>query len=154
MKNNENAKERKTFKEVVVENKGKIIAGVSIVTATAVGVVLYKNAIDIKNLSTIVDSQVKLNEVQGEFNNKSVECAKRITDELVKVRDIAKEGALEEAIAAVKRKIQYRVGKISDLSARPLDNDALISKELLEKELIILKDKLTMFENEWNNMLH
>ena len=154
MKNNENAKERKSFKEVVVENKGKIIAGVSIVTATAVGVVLYKNAIDIKNLSTIVDSQVKLNEVQGEFNNKSVECAKRITDELVKVRDIAKEGALEEAIAAVKRKIQYRVGKISDLSARPLDNDALISKELLEKELIILKDKLTMFENEWNNMLH
>ena len=154
MKNNENAKERKSFKEVVVENKGKIISGVSIVTATAVGVVLYKNAIDIKNLSTIVDSQVKLNEVQGEFNNKSVECAKRITDELVKVRDIAKEGALEEAIAAVKRKIQYRVGKISDLSARPLDNDALISKELLEKELIILKDKLTMFENEWNNMLH
>ena len=154
MKNNENAKERKSFKEVVVENKGKIIAGVSIVTATAVGVVLYKNAIDIKNLSTIVDSQVKLNEAQGEFNNKSVECAKRITDELVKVRDIAKEGALEEAIAAVKRKIQYRVGKISDLSARPLDNDALISKELLEKELIILKDKLTMFENEWNNMLH
>lgn len=154
MKNNENAKERKSFKEVVVENKGKIIAGVSIVTAGAVGVVLYKNAIDIKNLSTIVDSQVKLNEVQGEFNNKSVECAKRITDELVKVRDIAKEGALEEAIAAVKRKIQYRVGKISDLSARPLDNDALISKELLEKELIILKDKLTMFENEWNNMLH
>ena len=154
MKNNENAKERKSFKEVIVENKGKIISGVSIVTATAVGVVLYKNAIDIKNLSTIVDSQVKLNEVQGEFNNKSVECAKRITDELVKVRDIAKEGALEEAIAAVKRKIQYRVGKISDLSARPLDNDALISKELLEKELIILKDKLTMFENEWNNMLH
>ena len=154
MGNNENAKERKSFKEIVVENKGKIIAGVSIVTATTVGVVLYKNAIDIKNLSTIVDSQVKLNEVQGEFNNKSVEYAKRITDELVKVRDIAKEGALEEAIAAVKRKIQYRVGKISDLSARPLDNDALISKELLEKELIILKDKLTMFENEWNNMLH
>jgi hypothetical protein len=154
MKNNENVKERKSFKEVVVENKGKIIAGVSIVTAATVGVVLYKNAIDIKNLSIIVDSQVKLNEVQGEFNNKSVECAKRITDELVKVRDIAKEGALEEAIAAVKRKIQYRVGKISDLSARPLDNDALISKELLEKELIILKDKLTMFENEWNNMLH
>ena len=154
MRNNENAKERKSFKEVVVENKGKIIAGVSIVTAATVGVVLYKNAIDIKNLSTIVDSQVKLNEVQGEFNNKSVECAKRLTDELVKVRDIAKEGALEEAIAAVKRKIQYRVGKISDLSARPLDNDALISKELLEKELIILKDKLTMFENEWNNMLH
>ena len=154
MKNNENVKEKKSFKEVVIENKGKIIAGVSIVTATTVGVVLYKNAIDIKNLGTVVESQVKLNEAQGEFNNKSLECAKRITDELVKVRDIAKEGALEEAIAAVKRKIQYRVGKISDLSARPLDNDALISKELYEKELEILKDKLTMFQEEWEKMLH
>lgn len=154
MKNNENAKERKSFKEVVVENKGKIIAGVSIVTAATVGVVLCKNTIEIKNLNAVLDGQIKLNEAQGDLNHKSIECAKRLTDELVKVRDIAKEGALEEAIAAVKRKIQYRVGKISDLSARPLDNDALISKELLEKELIILKDKLTMFENEWNNMLH
>ena len=154
MRNNENAKERKSFKEVVVENKGKIIAGVSIVTAATVGVVLYKNAIDIKNLNAVLDSQIKLNEAQGDLNKKSIECAKHLTDELVKVRDIAKEGALEEAIAAVKRKIQYRVGKISDLSARPLDNDALISKELLEKELIILKDKLTMFQEEWEKMLH
>ena len=154
MRNNENAKERKSFKEVVVENKGKIIAGVSIVAAGAVGVVLYKNMIEIKNLNVVLNSQIKLNEAQGDLNHKSIECAQRLTDELVKVRDIAKEGALEEAIAAVKRKIQYRVGKISDLSARPLDNDALISKELLEKELIILKDKLTMFEDEWNNMLH
>ena len=154
MKNNENAKERKSFKEVIVENKGKIIAGVSIITATAVGVVVYKNVIDIKNLKGVVESQVKLNEAQGEFNHKSLECAQRFTDELVKVRDIAKEGALEEAIAAVKRKIQYRVGKISDLSNRPLDNDAMISKELLEKELEILKNKLTMFEEEWDKMLH
>ena len=153
MKNNENVKEKKSFKEVVVENKGKIIAGVSIVTATAVGVVLYKNAIDIKNLSTIVDSQVKLNKVQGEFNNKSVECAKRITDELVKVRDIAKEGALEEAITTVKRKIQYRVTKIENC-VKTNTPESLLSKELLEKELEILKGKLTMFQEEWENMLH
>ena len=70
MKNNENVKEKKSFKEVVVENKGKIIAGVSIVTATAVGVVLCKNAIEIKNLNTLVDSQIKLNEAQGELNHK------------------------------------------------------------------------------------
>ena len=154
MKNNENAKERKSLKEVIVENKGKIIAGVSIVTATAVSVVVYKNVIDIKNLKGVVESQVKLNEAQGEFNHKSLECAQYITDELVKVRDIAKEGALEEAIAAVKRKIQYRVGKISDLSNRPLDNDAMISKELYEKELELLKDKLVMFQEEGEKMWH
>ena len=153
MKNNENVKERKSLKEVIVENKGKIIAGVSIVTATAVGVVVYKNVIDIKNLKGVVESQVKLNEAQGEFNHKSLECAQYITDELVKVRDIAKEGALEEAINAIKRKIQYRVTKI-DGCIKTNTPESLLSKEMYEKELEILKDKLVMFEEEWEKMLH
>ena len=153
MKNNENVKERKSLKEVIVENKGKIIAGVSIATATAVGVVVYKNVIDIKNLKGVVESQVKLNEAQGEFNHKSLECAQYITDELVKVRDIAKEGALEEAINAVKRKIQYRVTKI-DGCIKTNTPESLLSKEMYEKELEILKDKLVMFEEEWEKMLH
>ena len=153
MKNNENVKERKSLKEVIVENKGKIIAGVSIVTATAVGVVVYKNVIDIKNLKGVVESQVKLNDAQGDFNKKSLECAQYITDELVKVRDIAKEGALEEAINAVKRKIQYRVTKI-DGCIKTNTPESLLSKEMYEKELEILKDKLVMFEEEWEKMLH
>ena len=153
MKNNENAKERKSLKEVIVENKGKIIAGVSIVTATAVGIVAYKNVIDIKNLKGVVESQVKLNEAQGDFNKKSLECAQYITDELVKVRDIAKEGALEEAINAVKRKIQYRVTKI-DGCIKTNTPESLLSKEMYEKELEILRDKLTMFQEEWDKMLH
>ena len=153
MKNNENVKERKSLKEVIVENKGKIIAGVSIVTATAVGVVVYKNVIDIKNLRGVVESQVKLNEAQGDFNKKSLECAQYITDELVKVRDIAKEGALEEAINAVKRKIQYRVTKI-DGCIKTNTPESLLSKEMYEKELEILTNKLTMFQEEWDKMLH
>ena len=153
MKNNENVKERKSLKEVVVENKGKIIAGVSIVTAAAVSVVVYKNVVDIKNLRGVVESQVKLNEAQGDFNKKSLECAQYITDELVKVRDIAKEGALEEAINAVKRKIQYRVTKI-DGCIKTNTPESLLSKEMYEKELEILKNKLTMFQEEWEKMLH
>ena len=153
MKNNENVKERKSLKEVIVENKGKIIAGVSIVTATAVGVVVYKNVIDIKNLKGIVESQVKLNDAQGDFNKKSLECAQYITDELVKVRDIAKEGALEEAINAVKRKIQYRVTKI-DGCIKTNTPESLLSKEMYEKELEILTNKLNMFQEEWDKMLH
>ena len=153
MKNNENVKERKSLKEVIVENKGKIIAGVSIVTATAVGVVVYKNVNEIKNLKAIVDAQIKLSEHQGELNNVSLECTKALTDELVKVRDIAKEGALEEAINAVKRKIQYRVTKI-DGCIKTNTPESLLSKEMYEKELEILKDKLVMFEEEWEKMLH
>ena len=153
MKNNENVKERKSLKEVIVENKGKIIADVSIVTATAVGVVVYKNVNEIKNLKELVDAQMKLNEHQGELNHVSLECTKALTDELVKVRDIAKEGALEEAINAVKRKIQYRVTKI-DGCIKTNTPESLLSKEMYEKELEILKDKLVMFEEEWEKMLH
>ena len=153
MKNNENVKERKSFKEVVVENKGKIIAGVSIVTAATVSAVLYKNAIDIKNLNAVLDSQIDLNKAQGDLNNKSLEYTKRLADELVKVRDIAKEGALEEAIAAVKRKIQYRVTKIENC-VKTNTPESLLSKDLLEKELEVLKDKLTIFQEEWEKMLH
>ena len=153
MKNNENVKERKSLKEVIVENKGKIIAGVSIVTATAVGVVVYKNVNEIKNLKELVDVQMKLNEHQGELNHVSLECTKALTDELVKVRDIAKEGALEEAINAVKRKIQYRVTKI-DGCIKTNTPESLLSKEMYEKELEILRDKLTMFQEEWDKMLH
>ena len=153
MKNNENVKERKSLKEVIVKNKGKIIAGASIVTAAAVGVVVYKNVNEIKNLKELVDAQMKLNEHQGELNHVSLECTKALTDELVKVRDIAKEGALEEAINAVKRKIQYRVTKI-DGCIKTNTPESLLSKEMYEKELEILKDKLVMFEEEWEKMLH
>lgn len=153
MKNNENVKERKSLKEVIVENKGKIIAGVSIVTAAAVGVVVYKNVNEIKNLKELVDAQIKLNEHQGEFNHVSLECAQQLTEELVKVRDIAKEGALEEAINAVKRKIQYRVTKI-DGCIKTNTPESLLSKEMYEKELEILTNKLTMFQEEWDKMLH
>ena len=153
MKNNENVKERKSLKEVIVENKGKIIAGASIVTAAAVGVVVYKNVNEIKNLKELVDAQIKLNEHQGELNHVSLECTKALTDELVKVRDIAKEGALEEAINAIKRKIQYRVTKI-DGCIKTNTPESLLSKEMYEKELEILRDKLTMFQEEWEKMLH
>ena len=153
MKNNENVKERKSLKEVIVENKGKIIAGASIVTAAAVGVVVYKNVNEIKNLKELVDAQIKLNEHQGELNHVSLECTKALTDELVKVRDIAKEGALEEAINAIKRKIQYRVTKI-DGCIKTNTPESLLSKEMYEKELEILRDKLTMFQEEWDKMLH
>lgn len=153
MKNNENVNEKKSFKEVVIENKGKIIAGVSIVTAATVGVVLYKNAVNIKNLNEVVKMQAKLNASQGELNGKALECTQHIAEELVKVRDIAKEGALEEAIATVQRKIQYRLTKI-DGCIKTNTPESLLSKELYEKELEILKGKLSMFEDGWNKMLH
>ncbi len=153
MKQNTN-QERKSFKEKIAENKGKIIAGATIVTVGAVSYILYKNTKAIKTLSAISKVDSELDKAQSKFNNTVTEYTRELTDQFVIVRDIAKEGALDEAIKSVKRKIQYRVGKIADLNNRPLDNDAIISKALYEKELEILKTKLKTFEDEWNNMLH
>lgn len=154
MKQQDTKQERKSFKEVIAENKGKIIAGTAIITVSAVGLILYRQHKAIKLLSEISKVDCDIDKLQGKFNREVTEYTKELTDQFVIVRDIAKEGALEEAIAAVKRKIQYRVGKIADLNNRPLDNDAMISKVLYEKELEILKTKLRTFEDEWNNMLH
>lgn len=150
MKQNTN-NERKSFKEVVAENKGKILAGATIIT---VGIILYKQHQALKVLSEITKVDCEIDKLQGKFNREVTDYVREVTDQFVVVRDIAKEGALEEAIATVKRKIQYRVGKIADLNNRPFDKDAMISKELYEKELEILKKKLTTFEKEWDNMLH
>ena len=153
MKQNTN-KERKSFKEVIAENKGKIIAGATIITIGTVSYILYRHTKEIKALSELSNLDSILDKKQGELNHHLVEHAKELTEQFVVVKDIAKEGALEEAIASVKRKIQYRVGKIADLNNRPFDKDAMISKELYEKELEILKKKLATFEKEWENMLH
>lgn len=154
---NNNNEERKSFREVIEENKGKIIAGTTVVAVGVIGYLVYKNNVNAKNiklLGKIVDGHTDLQNDMVNLAKLELEADKQIYTELDIVRDIAKEGALEEAIASVKRKIQYRVGKIADLNKRPLDEDAMISKELYEKELEILKNKLTTFENEWNNMLH
>ena len=151
---NTNNEERRTFKEVVAENKGKIIAGATIVTVGAVGLVLYKQYQALKILSEITKVDADIDKLQGKFNREVTDYVREMTDQFVVVRDIAKEGALEEAIATVKRKIQYRVGKIADLNNRPFDKDAMLSKELYEKELEILRVKLETFEKEWDNMLH
>ena len=82
-----------------------------------------------------------------------LECDKEICSEIDVVKAIAKEGALEEAIQSVKRKIQYRVGKIENC-IKTNTPEALLSKQTYERELVILEGKLELFEQEWENMIH
>ena len=152
MKQNTN-KERKSFKEVVAENKGKIIAGATVITIGTISYVLYKNTKAIKALSDFTSSSAKLAEAQGDYNHVVTEGVGVLVDQINIAKDIAKEGALEEAIAAVNRKIQYRVGKIEGCIKHDTP-EALLQKEIYEKELKILKDKLVIFQKEWDNMLH
>ena len=107
MKNNENIKERKSLKEVVVENKGKIIAGVSIVAAGAVGIAVAKNH------KAIVDQlkQIKKVDAKAEIGNViSEELWHRaeVTEDI-----IVNSGIIDQARATIIRKKDNLIGKLN-----------------------------------------
>lgn len=107
MKNNENAKERKSFKEVVVENKGKIIAGVSIVTAGALGVVLVKNHKDLIKYVTKVDAKSDLGIIVDEELWDKV----KVTEDI-----IVNSGIIDQARATITRKRDNLISKLNRLN--------------------------------------
>ena len=107
MKNNENVKERKSLKEVVVENKGKIIAGVSIVAAGAVGIVVAKNH------KAIVDQLKQIKQVDTK-----VEVGHVISEELWHRAEVTEDiivnsGIIDQARATIMRKKDNLIGKLN-----------------------------------------
>lgn len=107
MKNNENVKERKSLKEVVVENKGKIIAGVSIVAAGAVGIAVAKNH------KAIVDQLKQIKQVDTK-----VEVGHVISEELWHRAEVTEDiivnsGIIDQARATIMRKKDNLIGKLN-----------------------------------------
>ena len=107
MKNNENIKERKSLKEVVVENKGKIIAGVSIVAAGAVGIAVAKNhkaIVDQLNQIKKVDAKAEIGHVISEELWHRAE----VTEDI-----IVNSGIIDQARATIMRKKDNLIGKLN-----------------------------------------
>ena len=122
--------EKKTVKEWISENKGKIVIGGTCVLVGVGSYLTYKYRVKL----IAHDAMIKQNADNIEF-----------------VRDIVKEGALEEAIATVNRKINYRLDKIEHLKQRFQENGPeLISK--YEEELKELMVKQESFVAEYNSI--
>ena len=107
MKNNENVKERKSLKEVVVENKGKIIAGVSIVAAGAVGIAVAKNH------KALVDQLKQIKQVDAK-----AEIGHVISEELWHRAEVTEDiivnsGIIDQARATIMRKKDNLIGKLN-----------------------------------------
>ena len=136
MKNNENVKERKSFKEVVVENKGKIIAGVSIVAAGAVGIAVAKNH------KAIVDQLKQIKQVDTK-----VEVGHVISEELwdkVKVTEdiIVNSGIIDQARATINRKRDTLVSKLNCYENMTQLTDDIVNKITETKAGIAGFDKM------------
>ena len=108
MKNNENVKERKSFKEVVVENKGKIIAGVSIVAVGTVGIAVAKNykglADQLSKRVTKIDAKTDLGIMASEELWHKME----VTEDIV-----INSGIIDQARATITRKRDNLIGKLN-----------------------------------------
>ena len=145
-KSNENlTKERRTFTEFMYDNKHLFIVIGSLALTALGGIYLIQHSKLDKRIVEEFKKQRKLNGLLTEELDKA-------TKELKLVKSIAVEGALEEAIKSVKNKIQYQVTKIDDCIADGTPQ-ALLSKEIYEKELEHFKDELALFEEEWNKMI-
>lgn len=122
MKQQNTNQERKTFKEVVKENKGKIMIIGGAVVTVAVGVVLTKNY---KNLT----KQVVKADVKGELGN-------LVNEELwykmeVTENIINNSGIIDQARATMTRKKDNLVGKLNryvNMEQRTPDIDKLIEE--------------------------
>lgn len=104
MKNNENAKERKFFKEVVVENKGKIAVVGGAVVSVTLGVVLAKNYKGLAKQISSVDAKTDLGSLVSEELWKKVEATENI---------VVNSGIIDQARATITRKRDNLIGKLN-----------------------------------------
>ena len=119
MKQQNTNQERKTFKEVVKENKGKIMIIGGTVVTVAVGIVLTKNY---KNLA----KQVVKSDAKGELgiliDNELWEKVKTTEDIIVN------SGIIDQAKATVTRKRDTLVSKLNCYNNMPQLTDDIINK--------------------------
>ena len=104
MKNNENAKERKSFKEVVVKNKGKIAIACGAGATIALGVIVSRNYKDLAKLTRKVDVWVEMcpmvdNELWRKIG---------VTEDIV-----VNSGIIDQARATISRKRDNLTGKLN-----------------------------------------
>lgn len=137
MKNNENAKERKSFKEVVIENKGKIIAGVSIVAAGAVGIAVAKNYKGLANQLSKRVTKVDAKSDLGIFVSEELWNKMEVTEDIV-----VNSGIIDQARATINRKRDTLVGKLNCYENMTQLTDDIVNKITETKAGIAGFDKM------------
>lgn len=138
MKNNleKESKEKKSLKEVVMENKNYIFAGVACASTCVLGYLLFK--------------EVKVNKILNDDNIKLLRknCVVHdLKDQVETVQEAMSEGMIQEAIATTARKLNARIDKRDRLLSKiNLDER---EKEKLQKtieEITVFKKRMNAFE--------
>ena len=133
MKQQNTNQERKTFKEVVKENKGKIMIIGGAVVTVAVGVVITKNY---KNLTKQVVKADAKDELGILIDNELWDKVKTTEDIIVN------SGIIDQARATMTRKKDNLVGKLNRLSNIPQQTDDIVKQMTETKAGIAGFDKM------------
>ena len=121
-KTNNQTKEKKSLKEVVVENKGKIISGIGTVIITGAGIVIFKEF-------KVRDSKILKVRCNGTVNSLVVT---ELWDKVKVTEDIINNsGIIDQARATVIRKRDTLVGKLNSLVNMTQTSDLI--KDNIEK---------------------
>ena len=124
-KSNENlTKERKSFKEVLVENKGKIITGACFVGTIIAGIIAYKSYEEKQELTREFTKKLdELVKTKKELTSSSALCS-YLNDRLNTTEDIlVNSDIIGQARATMTRKKDTLVGKLNCLKDLPKDDD-------------------------------
>lgn len=121
-KTNNQTKERKSLKEVVVENKGKIIAGIGTVIVTGVGIVIFK---ELKTRDTDL-LKVRCGGVMNSIVVTELWDKVKVTEDIIN-----NSGIIDQARATVIRKRDTLVGKLNSLVNMKQTSDLI--KDNIEK---------------------
>lgn len=137
MKNNleKESKEKKSLKEVVMENKHYIFTGVACASTCVLGYLLFK--------------EVKVNKILKEDNIKLLRknCVVHdLKDQVETVQEAMSEGMIQEAIATTARKLNARIDKRDRLLNMPkLDIYRQKELEKTEEEIKVFTRRMTAF---------
>lgn len=126
-------KERKSFKEVVYDNRGKILTGALCITTVTLSYLLFK---EVKQNEILKIENVKLN-TENKMVNKFKETVETIQEAM-------SEGMIQEAIATTTRKLNNRI----DIRDRLLNKNNLDHTEQMKLNKAL--EEIEVFERRLN----
>lgn len=148
-------KERRSMKEVIIDNRGKIIAGVGVVSCVVSYVILrnkYEN--EMKNVTEKFGDKMlnKIDEL-NQYKNKVLMLEEDIVDlyeDNKTLSAILSEGVLQDAIETTSNKINSRTSKLRILEDRltitPNDEEKFKLIEKIREELEVLTSRKDLYE--------
>lgn len=137
MKNNleKKSKEKKSLKEVVIENKHYIFAGIACTSTCVLGYLLFK---EVKVNKILKDDNIKLLRKNCVVHD--------LKDQVETVQEAMSEGMIQEAIATTARKLNARIDKRDRLlNMSKLDIYRQKELEKTEEEIKVFTRRMTAF---------